>query len=538
MKILLCAMFLSLALPAQAEWLVQRIVDDKGNVLKIESVRPTELKISEETQIKRHVHEYIGENTDIEKSNRFYQEVIVSNNYFNKNLAGKNIRIRNLTPNWPGAEVRTIVEQGPTKNRIDLTIVGDGYTSDQKEQFFDDAKRMTDDMFKGQTFASYLALFNVHAVFVPSQESGLTDIVSKNTALGLYRSPKGSKRAILPGNDYAIDNAIALAPDTDYPILIANDNYYGGLGGKYAISTRSLESGTVVLRHELGHNFGEVGEEYDGGQVYSGANSSRTSNVPWKNWIKNGKTEVYESKFLSGNYLWKNLSKGSFIAVFDFPGSDYNYDIDISSVGWKTPNDVEVLIDGVPKELEGVWTEDRSFFKFAKQETMSKGQHTIEIREKIKDGDNVLAFANIYAHPVNLNKEKHFVGAFNTFYGPNQQSGYRPTYDTCLMRDMRSVDFCSVDKENMWRKFLANMKLVDSFEVSGNVLNLVAPPLEHLTVNVYQNTVTGWTLVSSAKGSQAIALPSKGQYKLDAIFAHPEVVGGNGEIKHSFNFTN
>ena len=29
-------------------------------------------------------------------------------------------------PEWEGAEVRTLINQGPTENRIDLTIVGDG----------------------------------------------------------------------------------------------------------------------------------------------------------------------------------------------------------------------------------------------------------------------------------------------------------------------------------------------------------------------------------------------------------------------------
>lgn len=537
MKFFIILMIIAMTLPAHAEWLIQRIVNEKGDVIKVESAKPSEMKISEESIIKRHVHEYLSE-SDLAPSNRFYQELVVSDEYFQKNFSRQmEFKIRNMSLNWPGSEVRTIVNQGPTANRIDLTFVGDGYTLDEKDKFFDDVTRMTNDMFNGQTFASYLPLFNVHAVFVPSQESGLTDIVTKKTALGLYRSPRGSKRAIMPGNTSAIERAIALAPDADYPILIANDDYYGGLGGRYAISTRSLTSGTVVLRHELGHNFGEVGEEYDGGQVYRGANSSHTNNVPWKNWIKNGKLEVFDSKFLSGNYLWKNLSGGSFKASFNFPGPQYTYDIDISSVGWKTPSDVEVLMDGVPKELQGVWTEDRSFFKFAHQETLSAGPHTIEIREKVKDGDNVLAFANIYAHPVNLNKEKHFVAAFNTFYGPGQQSGYRPTYESCLMRDMRTVDFCAVDKENMWIKFLNAVNLVDSYQVDEQgYLNLITPPLEHLTVVVYKNTTSGWSAVHTSAGSEKILLPSKGQYRLDAVFAHPEVTGGNGAIKESFTF--
>jgi hypothetical protein len=47
---------------------------------------------------------------------------------------------------------------------------------------------------------------------------------------------------------------------SDFPTLIGNDDYYGGLGGEFTISTRSLTSGTIVLRHELGHNLIYVGE--------------------------------------------------------------------------------------------------------------------------------------------------------------------------------------------------------------------------------------------------------------------------------------
>src|SRR5690606_7635739 len=209
---------------------------------------------------------------------------------------------------------------------------------------------------------------------------------------------------------------------------------------------------------------------------------------------------------------------------FHFPGEGYNYDIDISSVGWATPNDVEVLLNGERKELEGVWSEDRSFFKFAVPETLSKGTHTIEIREKISDGDNVLAFANIYAHPVNLKTEKHFVGAFNTFYGPGKQSGYRPTFDSCLMKDMRSVDFCSVDKENMWRKFLNIVDLVEGYEITANNLKVTTPNLEHLVVNLYKLENGEKNLIGSSSGSSNFTLKGSGNYEVHAIFEHPEVM--------------
>ena len=39
----------------------------------------------------------------------------------------------------------------------------------------------------------------------------------------------------------------ALAPGCDFPSLIGNDLYYGGLGGEFTISTSSDTSGTALL---------------------------------------------------------------------------------------------------------------------------------------------------------------------------------------------------------------------------------------------------------------------------------------------------
>ena len=46
-----------------------------------------------------------------------------------------------------------------------------------------------------------------------------------------------------------------------------------------AIFTSSVTSGALALRHELGHIFADVGEEYDGGNDYSGPNFAETARV-------------------------------------------------------------------------------------------------------------------------------------------------------------------------------------------------------------------------------------------------------------------
>ncbi|PIS10760.1 MAG: hypothetical protein COT73_07540, partial [Bdellovibrio sp. CG10_big_fil_rev_8_21_14_0_10_47_8] len=122
------------------------------------------------------------------------------------------------------SEVRDLVVQGPKENRINLTILGDGYTQAEKEKFFADAKRTTEGLFVGKTFASYVPLFNVYAVFVASKESGIGDGSPKNTAFKLFRSPAGSKRGIMPGDESALERALESSPATDYPIVLANDN--------------------------------------------------------------------------------------------------------------------------------------------------------------------------------------------------------------------------------------------------------------------------------------------------------------------------
>lgn len=158
-------------------------------------------------------------------------------------------------------EIRKIVDGGDQRNRIDVVFMGDGYTATERAQFFDDMERLTKEMFEGATFRSYLPLFNIWAVHVPSVESGIGYTGPKNTPFRLYRE-RGQLRGIYPGNSSYARQVCTMtgASGCDYPSIIGNDDFYGGLGGEFVISTKSERTGTVVLRHEMGHNFVNVGE--------------------------------------------------------------------------------------------------------------------------------------------------------------------------------------------------------------------------------------------------------------------------------------
>lgn len=96
-------------------------------------------------------------------------------------------------------EIEKIVDGGDQRNRIDVVFMGDGYTSVERDQFFDDIRRLTEDMFNGSTFRSYLPLFNIWAIYVESVESGIGYNGAKDTPFRLYRQ-QGQLRAIYTAN--------------------------------------------------------------------------------------------------------------------------------------------------------------------------------------------------------------------------------------------------------------------------------------------------------------------------------------------------
>lgn len=418
-------------------------------------------------QVLRSVPKYLAEGSS--QSGGLYQEIIYPDDQLPASLQADLRQLNKISfTEQPevlaGAEVRVLLQQGPWNNRINFTIVGDGYLATEKEKFFADAKRISEELFEAKTFKSYSPLFNISAVFVPSNVSGLGDGNPINTAFKLYRTPKGSKRAIYVGDEAKLDAAIAKAPATSYPIVIANDDFYGGLGGKYSISTRSERSGLIVLRHELGHSIGEVGEEYDDSQAYFGANNSSSPQTTWSQWAT-GKINIHEAKILGGKYVWQDLAAGAFVSNFKTQGIPGELlGIDISSVGWESPQDVKVSFDNQEIKFDGNFSVDRNFFFVGPVAGISPGQHVLKIEERLQDGNNILGFARIYSYPASYDFTKNKIGAFAT-YSEMGRKTYRPTHDSCLMRNMQTEFFCVVDQENLWIKMLGRVRLIDSLQI-------------------------------------------------------------------------
>ncbi|MET9661012.1 M64 family metallopeptidase [Streptomyces sp. NPDC006510] len=173
----------------------------------------------------------------------------------------------------------TVGEQavtGPSDDRLDVVIIGDGYTAGQQDDFHADATAKWADITALEPYRSYQGLFNVWTVDAVSNESGISgdpgaDTV-KDTALGSYFWCSDIERLICTDIDKVAAYA-AKAPAADLVVVIANSTKYGGAGysGLQAeghsfngVSTLSSDhaSSSLIAAHEIGHSVGLLDDEY------------------------------------------------------------------------------------------------------------------------------------------------------------------------------------------------------------------------------------------------------------------------------------
>ncbi|KAJ3258554.1 hypothetical protein HK103_003514 [Boothiomyces macroporosus] len=364
-----------------------------------------------------------------------------------------------------------IIKSGDPKNRIDAVFMGDGYTKDEREKFISDIKRLVDDMWAGNTFESVLPLYNIWAVFVPSKEHGIgVGGKPKDTAFGLYRDGTELRGIYCSKQRRARQVCKATGKYAcDYPTLIGNDPYYGGLGGEFVISTSSETSGTIVLRHEIGHSMIDVGEEYDGGQVYSGCNAAHSlSNIPWQEWLTEPHNIREETSAIRvQDYAWYDLANGDYEIKFYSGGKFDTWKMEISSSGVEVPDSLEVYFDGVRLPWETTGNLDRAFSAW-EGKNLAKGQHTLTFKQGFPPSNSDSPIRQLcsvrlheFAKEPEFHKSKSFIGAYPT-WDINGRVSYRPTNDACLMRDMSRDTFCDVCVEGLWVNLLRQLSLIDN----------------------------------------------------------------------------
>ena len=175
-------------------------------------------------------------------------------------------RFVNPTDREPMGEVWPVFENGPPSEKVDLLVIGEGYTAAQLPKFHADATRLVSALFEEEPFRSRKGDFNVWGLDLPSAESG----VSRPRAGQFRRTPLSaeynifdSERYLLTYDNRALRDAASAAPYEFLEILV-NEAQYGGGGIFNFQATAAADTGFAeyVFIHEFGHHFAGLADEY------------------------------------------------------------------------------------------------------------------------------------------------------------------------------------------------------------------------------------------------------------------------------------
>lgn len=298
--------------------------------------------------------------------------------------------------------VWTVFDNGPSAGKVDLLILGDGYTSGETAQYHKDVERLVTKMFETEPFKMRRKDFNVRAIDVVSAESGISNPrknVWRNSALGLSFNSFDSDRYVLTYNNKTVRDVASQAP-YDALIMIFNDRKYGG-GGIYnlwATVSAHTEPSSYIFVHEFGHSFAGLGDEYYSSPV-SYENVAVPDREPWEPNI----TALLDKQ----NLKWKHLSASNVPLPTPWNKSSYDqYDLKMQAKRAK------LVSDKAPEEdLESLFREVKSVTS-------------------------------------NMLKSEKYYGQVGAFEGAGYEPKglYRPELD-CIMFTRNDVPFCRVCNE-------------------------------------------------------------------------------------------
>lgn len=178
-----------------------------------------------------------------------------------------------------------IHSSGPSPDKVDLLLLGDGYAADELGKFEADARRLTAYLFTVEPFKSRAGDFNVWALTVPVPVSGVsrpsTDTHRAST-LGVRYDIFGSERYALTLDNRAWRELAQHAPYDVVQILFNSQTYGGGgIFGTFSTVAADNDWANYLFVHEFGHNFAGLADEYYTSPVaYAAAPAARVE--PWE----------------------------------------------------------------------------------------------------------------------------------------------------------------------------------------------------------------------------------------------------------------
>lgn len=165
-----------------------------------------------------------------------------------------------------GAELLDSLINGHYSQKVDLVILGEGFTAGETDKFLSIAHALDDTMFTIQPFRQHEPEFNRYFVVKPSLDSGTDDPrkgVFRKTPLNTSFNTFDSQRYMMTFDTKSVHDVASIVP-YDAIIIVVNSQTYGGGGiyNFYASTSAFNEWSAYVYVHEFGHSFAALADEY------------------------------------------------------------------------------------------------------------------------------------------------------------------------------------------------------------------------------------------------------------------------------------
>ncbi len=173
-----------------------------------------------------------------------------------------------VNPASPPSEGRvwSVFENGLPTEKVDLVLLSEGYTEAEMDKFHSDVARLVDRLFSTEPFMTRKSSFNVWAIDLPSDQSGVNRPhvgQFRRTPISAEYNIFGSERYLLTFDNRRLRDVLSAVPYEFVEILV-NEAQYGGGGIYNAQATTAVDTdfADYIFVHEFGHHFAGLADEY------------------------------------------------------------------------------------------------------------------------------------------------------------------------------------------------------------------------------------------------------------------------------------
>jgi hypothetical protein len=168
-------------------------------------------------------------------------------------------------PASPGP-LMEIEKMGDPAAKVNLLVLGDGYTAAERTKFQKDAQRFIAALFATPPFREHRADFNVWGLCPAAEQSGVSRPSSgiyRRSPVGAAYDTFGTERYVLTMENRALRDVASFAPYEFIEILV-NGKTYGGGGIFNQFATVAIDNqwAEYVGVHEFAHHFAGLADEY------------------------------------------------------------------------------------------------------------------------------------------------------------------------------------------------------------------------------------------------------------------------------------